>query len=111
MSVLPIDLQVLFSKVPEHSENIARSTNAALTGQLMNNEKNRLDSNEVDAKVQNLEQYSGEFSKINPDSREGKNRKGQARKDAKGKKGEPEKEPYKPAVKEEGKGNIIDIID
>jgi hypothetical protein len=108
MSVLPIDLQVLFSKVPEHSENIARSTNAALTGQLMNNEKNRLDSNEVDAKVQNLEQYSGEFSKINPDSRDGK--KGSGRK-GKGKKGEQVKEPYKPAVKEEGKGNIIDIID
>jgi len=110
MSVLPIDLQVLFSKVPDHSENIARATNAAQSGQLMSFEKTRQQSIETNATVKNLEQYSGEFNKINPDS--GKNKEGGGGiPKGKGKKSRPVNDTYKPAKKEEGKGNFIDIID
>src|SRR5271157_3020518 len=108
MSVLPIDLQVLFSKVPEHSENIARHTNAAQSGQMMSYEKNRVESNETNVKVKNMEQYSADFNKINPESGERKKGEKTGLKE-KRKKSNQEKEPYKPAPKEEGKGNIIDI--
>lgn len=109
MSVLPIDLQVLFSKVPDHAENIARATNAAQSGQVMNLEKIHHESNETNAKVKTMEQYSEDFSKINPES--GERKAGQEKERKGAKKGKKEAQQYKPAAKEEGTGNIIDIID
>ncbi len=109
MGVLPIDLQVLFSKSIEHSENIARHSNAAQMGQMSNFEKVRKESVEVNEKVKETDQYAEDFTKVDA---EGKNYEEQ--KEAKREKREREEtlpHEYKPALKEEGKGNIIDVIE
>ncbi len=110
MSVLPIDLQVNLTKASELSDNLARTVNAAQSGKIMENEKIHRESNETNAKVKNLDEYSEEFNKINPESKES-NEQGFSGK--KGAKKNTNQEPavYKPAPKEEGTGTIIDIID
>jgi len=111
MSVSPIDLQVLFSKAADLSENIARSSNATQTGQVASYEKIHRESNDINRMVNNVEQYSQEFSKINP---EGSNKEKQNMPREKNKKSAlttPKMEENKKALKEEGTGNIIDILD
>lgn len=109
MSVLPIDLQVLFSKSTEHQENIARHTNAAQMGQLNNFEKVHKESVQINEKVKGMEEYAEDFTKVHPDKkREASTSMEEERK--KREKSE-EKEEYKPTLKEEGKGTIIDITE
>ncbi len=108
MSVLPIDLQVLFSKSTEHSENIARHSNAAQMGQMSNFEKVRKESIEINEKIKETDQYAEDFTKIQADG-EGN----QEQLESHARKREREEKPleYKPALKEEGKGNIIDVVE
>jgi uncharacterized coiled-coil DUF342 family protein len=109
MSVLPVDLQVLFSKASEHSENIARQSNSNHIISVEGYEKIHKQSKETDEKVSNLDEYSQDFTKINP---EGKRKEEQARKRKKKlKENEEDTEDNKRAPMEEGKGGIIDIID
>lgn len=108
MSVLPIDLQVLFSKSTEHSENIARHSNAAQMGQMTNFEKVRKESIEVNEKIKETDEYAEDFTKVDPD---GKGYQEQFESHARKKEQEEKPHEYKPALKEEGKGNIIDIVE
>lgn len=108
MAVLPIDLQVLFSKSTEHSENIARHSNAAQLGQINNFEKVHKESIQTNERIKEADEYAQDFTKVNPDA-ENPEQQFASTSGRKGKK-EEEKE-YKPALKEEGKGNIIDIIE
>lgn len=108
VSVLPIDLQVLFSKSTEHSENIARHSNAAQMGQMTNFEKVRKESIEVNEKIKETDQYAEDFTKVDPD---GESYQEQAESHERKKEQEEKNNEYKPAIKEEGKGTIIDIIE
>ncbi len=108
MAVLPIDLQVLFSKSTEHSENIARHSNAAQLGQLNNFEKVHKESIQTNERIKETNEYAQDFTKVNPDAE----RKSEEYKGSSLKKEHEEKEKeYKPALKEEGKGNIIDVVE
>ncbi len=110
MSVLPVDLQVLFSKASEHSENIARQSNTSQAVFVDGYEKIHQQSNQANETVKNLEQYDQDFTKINPESK--KRRGGE---NGRKKKASPdqqaEAQEYKRAPTEEGTGRIIDIID
>ncbi|MCX7820305.1 MAG: hypothetical protein N2258_01350 [Brevinematales bacterium] len=108
MSVLPIDLQVLFSKSTEHSENIARHSNAAQMGQMTNFEKVRKESVEINEKIKETDEYAEDFTKIQPD---GEGYKEQAESHSQKREKEEKPHEYKPALKEEGKGTIIDVVE
>ena len=108
MAVLPIDLQVLFSKSSEHSENIARHSNAAQLGQLNNFEKVHKESIKTNERIKEANEYAQDFTKVNPDTE--KKAEEYPSSSSRKEKGEKETE-YKPALKEEGKGNIIDVIE
>lgn len=110
MSTLPIDLQVLFSKASEHSENIARHSNAAQSGYIKDYEKIHRESQEVNNKVNNMEEYAQDFTRINPESRQKKGQQKALKKKEMNKEIKETKE-YKRAPIEEGTGKIIDIID
>lgn len=110
MSVLPIDLQVLFTKANEHSENIARSSNATQSGQIAGNEKLHRESLETNEKVKTLDEYAEDFTKVSAESHQKKDQERGKKK----KKEMPEPDPienFKRAPKEEGTGTIIDIVD
>ena len=110
MAVLPIDLQVLFSKSTEHQENVARHSNTVQTGQFTNIEKVHRESIQTNERVQSAEQYAQDFTKVHTDRKGGS--QSQANPQKKNKEKEQEhKETYRPAAKEEGKGIIIDIIE
>ncbi len=110
MSVLPIDLQVLFSKASDLSENIARQSNLTQAGLADGYEKIHKQSQDTNEKVNNLEEYSQDFTKINPET--GKRSGGQKmRKKKAAQVKPPEVQEYKRAVTEEGTGKYIDIID
>lgn len=110
MAVLPIDLQVLFSKSTEHQENVARHSNAVQTGQLTSIEKVHKESIQTNERVQSTEQYAQDFTKVHPDRKGGAQFQTSSQRKNEGKK-EEQKETYRPAAKEEGKGIIIDIVE
>lgn len=109
MSVMPLDLQVLFTKASDVSENIAK--NASKTQNLLAEgyEKVRKESKETDEKVTTLDQYAEDFTKVNeegggqqyqPEQNKKKNQEGSA-----------ETQEFKRAPKEDGTGRIIDIVE
>lgn len=108
MSVLPLDLQVLFTKASDVSENIAK--NASKTQNLLAEgyEKVRKESKETDEKVTTLDQYAEDFTKVNEEGG------GQQQPQEHNKKKESESsesQEYKRAPKEDGTGRIIDIVE
>jgi hypothetical protein len=107
---MPIDLQVLFTKSAEHSDNIARQSNAVQSGYIAGYEKVHHQSVETNETVSKLEQYDNSFTKINPEPEKKKKRQYIPDKKAKNVT-EQSSEEYKPAQKEEGTGQIIDIVD
>ena len=109
MPVLPIDLQVLFSKSTEHSENVARHSSAAQLGQMSNFEKIHKESIHAKERIKETDEYAQDFTKVHPDSEKKHNEYASSKQHEK--REEKEEESYKPALKEEGKGNIIDIIE
>jgi len=117
MSILPIDLQVTFTKANEYEENIAKQQNIIQTGQSNIVEKAHQQSIEINNKVNNLEEYSEEFTKINTEKEHNKN-KGRNKFDNKRqnhsnneKNSTTEETNKKSGLKENGVGNFIDIIE
>ncbi|MGC8764878.1 MAG: hypothetical protein ACP5QT_03235 [Brevinematia bacterium] len=108
MAVLPIDLQVLFSKSTEHSENIARHSNAAQLGQLNSFEKIHKESVQINERIKETDEYAQDFTKVNPDAEK---KPEQYTSSSSGKEKKEDGKEYKPALKEDGKGNIIDIVE
>lgn len=107
MGVLPIDFQVLFSKWGEHSETVAKQQQVAQSGQLQAREQAHQKSLEATHTVSQLDAYAQDFTKIDPEGSSSQSyEQGEKR----------EKKEETPIVSheaplEEGKGQIIDIVD
>ncbi|MCX7883290.1 MAG: hypothetical protein N2314_08730 [Brevinematales bacterium] len=107
MGVLPIDFQVLFSKWGEHSEVVARQQHVAQSGQIQAREQAHQKSLEAPHTVSPLDAYAQDFTKVDPEG------KGTASYE-KGEGQHPREEhelSHGEAPLEEGKGQIVDIVD
>jgi uncharacterized membrane protein YukC len=109
---LPIDLQVLFTKANEHSENIARNINAVEHIRMTGVEKIHQQSVNADTQVEKTEKYSREFTKVNPDL-QGSGHQNQKEENPEKEKDEASSEPadHRSHLKEDGTGSIIDVVD
>jgi hypothetical protein len=108
MSVLPVDLQVLFTKASDVSENIAKNANRAQNLLAEGYEKVHKESKETNEKVAKLDQYAEDFTKVNE---EGGGQQSLPEQHKKKEQETAESKEYKRAPKEDGTGRIIDIID
>lgn len=110
MSVLPLDLQVLFTKAVEHSENIARNSNRVQNVAMEGYEKIHKQSTEVTERVSNKDEVAEDFTKVSEEGGQGagagleQHKKGASEQSA-------EPKEYKRAPKEDGTGRIIDIVE
>lgn len=108
MSVLPLDLQVLFTKASDVSENIAKNANKAQNLLAEAYEKVRKESKETDEKVTSVDQYAEDFTKVNE---EGGGQQQQPEQNRKKNPETAEPQEFKRAPKEDGTGRIIDIVE
>ena len=109
MSVLPLDLQVLFTKATEHSENIAKNANKAQNIVAEGYEKVHKQSQENNEKVTTLDQDAEDCTKVNEEG--GGQQQPQEHNKKKESETGPESQEYKRAPKEDGTGRIIDIVE
>lgn len=104
---MPIDLQVMFTKAQEHNQNLGRTSSVQQAFQSMMQEKALQESREAPEKVNKTDQYEGDFTKVQTGSgNTGGGQGGRSGEETEQKPGE-----HKPALKEEGTGLIIDILD
>jgi|YNPMSStandDraft_2_1061718.scaffolds.fasta_scaffold00019_19 hypothetical protein len=107
MGALPIDFQVLFSKLSEHSELLARQQQVAQYGQIQAREAAHQKSIEAPRTVSELDAYAQDFTKVDPEASSG----GQYQHENEKRETHPIQEEKKNPPLEEGKGQIIDIVD
>jgi len=107
MGVLPIDFQVLFSKWGEHSETVARQQQVAQSGQVQAREQAHMKSVEAPRTVSQLDAYAQDFTTVDPEGQNPQSyeqsEKHQSQETVGASHGE--------APLEEGKGQIVDIVD
>lgn len=106
MGVLPIDFQVLFSKWGEHSEIVARQQQLAQSGQIQAREQAHQKSVEAPHMVSQLDAYAQDFTKVDPETSSSQSYEQEGKRKEK----EIVSESHE-AMLEEGKGQIIDIVD
>ncbi len=108
MGVLPIDFQVLFSKLGEHSESVARQQQVAQSGQIQAREQAHQKSVEINHTVSQLDAYAQDFTKVDPEGSSPQSYEQPEKRQTSARETPQEKHE---APLEEGKGQIIDIID
>ncbi|URA10224.1 hypothetical protein [Thermospira aquatica] len=108
MGVLPIDFQVLFSKIGEHSELVARQQQVSQSGQIQAREQAHQKSIEINHTVSQLDAYAQDFTKVDPEASSSQSYEQPTKQSSSPQQTTPEKHE---APLEEGKGQIIDIID
>ncbi|MFN4217006.1 MAG: hypothetical protein ACK4HQ_06375 [Brevinematales bacterium] len=107
MGVLPIDFQVLFSKWGEHSETIAKQQQIVQSGQLQAREQAHQKSIEAPHTISQLDAYAQDFTRVDA---EGSSSQSYQQGEKREKKEEGASFSHE-APLEDGKGQIIDIVD
>jgi hypothetical protein len=113
MNVNPIDLQVLFTKAVDHAAQLGREDATDEANKFDKNAKQSKDSKEANETVKARDDYDEEFTKIKEEggNKQGMSQGGKSGKKTKSQEQSPIESYEKATLKEDGTGNIIDIVD